>query len=272
MEVQKIFNNKNVAFLFAIIMGTLVGLASVQLCIFFDLSIYGFNIFIIVSPIIAGFVETFISKILTKQTSGAISSIILFIVTNMIGWLFPANPITWNIFTLSGFVLMLQAAFPLTINYLLITIVFLFVYLLGRLGSALETIFIKHRKTTPIKDMEEFESLDILILTNQPDIHIMEYKGLIFSEKVIEFEEKKADEIIEYMGSDLDKRNTLRHYDYTIAKEYMLNDLKKVALKRGANAIIDIEIEYTNFNQHFPPDVLISIYGTAVKLEEKYIN
>jgi uncharacterized protein YbjQ (UPF0145 family) len=47
--------------------------------------------------------------------------------------------------------------------------------------------------------------------------------------------------------------------------------LKKNAEEIGANAIIDIEIEYTNYNQQFPPDVLVAIYGTAVTLEDKYL-
>jgi uncharacterized protein YbjQ (UPF0145 family) len=73
------------------------------------------------------------------------------------------------------------------------------------------------------------------------------------------------------MGSDVSKRNMLRQNDYTIAKEYILNDLKKNAEEIGANAIIDIEIEYTSYNQQFPPDVLVAIYGTAVTLDDKYL-
>ena len=85
--------------IFSIIMGIIVGLLVVYICIIFNLAIWGFNIYLIFAPLIAGFVETYLSQKLTNTTSGAISSIVLFIVTNLIGWLFPAQAITWNVFT-----------------------------------------------------------------------------------------------------------------------------------------------------------------------------
>ncbi|MDO5826525.1 MAG: heavy metal-binding domain-containing protein [Methanosphaera sp.] len=271
MKIYDKITNKNISFLISIIIGTIVGLISVKICTIYNLAIYGFNIYIIISPIIAGFVETYLSKNFTGETSGAISSIILFIITNAMGWIFPANPITWNIFTVGGFILMIQAAFPLTINYLLLALMFLFIYGLGRVGSVLETLFVRRSKITPVNDMQDFVSSDVLVLTNEPQIPINKYHGLIFSEKVIEFEDKKPEEVIDFMGSDVSKKNMLKQHDYTIAKEYMLNDLKLNAEEIGANAIIDIEIEYTNYNQQFPPDVLIAMYGTAVTLDKKYL-
>ena len=271
MSVYDKINNKKLSFLIAIILGTIAGLISVQICIKLNLAIFGFNIYIIISPIIAGFVETFVSKNFTGETSGAISAIILFIITHALGWVFTSNAITWNLFTIAGFILMLQAAFPLTINYMVLALLLLFIYLLGRVGSSLETIFVKRSKITPIADVQEYVSSDVLVLTNEPEIPIKEYHGLIFSEKVIEFEDKKPEEVVEFIGSDVSKKNMLKQQDYAIAKEYMLNDLKKNAEEIGANAIIDIEIEYTNYNQQFPPDVLIAIYGTAVTLDNAYL-
>lgn len=271
MDIHDKKNHKNLSFFIAILIGTIVGLLSVKICMDLNLAIYGFNIYIIISPIIAGFVETYVAKNLSGETSGAISSIILFVVTNAIGWIFPQNPITWNVFTVGGLIMMLQAAFPLAVNYILLALMFLLVYFLGRIGSILETIFVRRSKTTPVVDMKEFESLDILVLTNEPLIPIKEYHGLIFSEKVIEFEDKQLGEKIDFMKSDASNKNVLRQHDYTIAKEYMINELKKNAKEIGANAIIDIEIEYTNYNQQLPPDVLIAIYGTAVTLDDKYL-
>ena len=154
---------------------------------------------------------------------------------------------------------------------MVLALLLLFIYLLGRVGSSLETIFVKRSKITPIADVQEYVSSDVLVLTNEPEIPIKEYHGLIFSEKVIEFEDKKPEEVVEFIGSDVSKKNMLKQQDYAIAKEYMLNDLKKNAEEIGANAIIDIEIEYTNYNQQFPPDVLIAIYGTAVTLDNAYL-
>lgn len=270
--VHKIFSKKNQGFAIAIIIGTIVGIISMKLCIYLNLAIFGFNIYLIISPMIAGFVETYISKKLTHETSGAISAIILFIITNAFGWILSSDPIEWNLFTLGGLVLMFQAAFPLTINYIILAIGFAVVYLFGRMGVIFETILIKHDKTVPVSELSEKRLNDLLILTNEPDIPILEYHGLVFAENVIEFEQKNASERVEYLGSHQDKKSVLKHKDYVMAKKYILNQLELNAKKLGANAIIDIEIEYTNYNQQIPPDMLIAAYGTAVTIENKYMN
>ncbi len=269
---NEMFSKKNQGFAIAIILGTVAGLISMRLCVYFNLAIFGFNIYLIISPIIAGFVETYISKKLTHKTSGAISAIFLFVITNAFGWIFTPNPIKWNIFTFGGLALMFQAAFPLTINYIILAIGFSFVYIFGRIGAIFETILVKHEKTVPVSELPEERLDNLLILTNAPDIPILEYHGLVFAENVIEFEQKNASEKVEYLGSHQDKKSVLKHQDYVLAKKYILNQLELNAKKLGANAIIDIEIEYTNYNQQIPPDMLIAAYGTAVTIENKYVS
>ena len=269
---KKIFSRDNKVFAISIIAGTIVGLISMELCIYLHLAIFGFNIYLIISPLIAGFVETFISKRLIQKSSGAISAIILFVLTNAFGWLFPVNPIKWNIITFGGLALMLQAAFPLTINYLIIIIGFMVVYLFGRIGIIFEAIFVRHEKTVPVKELPEERIGDLLILTNEPDIPIIKYHGLVFAENVIEFEQKNKSDRVDYMSSKISEKHVLKHQDYIMAKKYILNELEINAKHMGANAIIDMEIEYTNFNQQIPPDMLIAAYGTAVTIDEKYIQ
>ena len=48
--------------IFSIIMGIIVGLLVVYICIIFNLAIWGFNIYLIFAPLIAGFVETYLSQ------------------------------------------------------------------------------------------------------------------------------------------------------------------------------------------------------------------
>lgn len=259
--------------IFSIIMGIIVGLLVVYICIIFNLAIWGFNIYLIFAPLIAGFVETYLSQKLTNTTSGAISSIVLFIVTNLIGWLFPAQAITWNVFTIGGIAIMLQAAFPLTVNYILIFLLLLFVYIVGRIGGFIGLLFDKNLFDAPkkISDIGDMDELNILILNNQPKIPIKEYHGLVFAEEIFEFEEKTHNERLEYLGSNLSKKKSIQHRDYLIARDYILLILEKEAVKLNANAIIDIEIEYTNYNQQLPPDMLMAAYGTAVTIDEKYL-
>ena len=58
---NKWLNRKRWA-LIAIIVGTVAGLGSALICIVWNLVIFGFNIMYIVSPLIAGFAETFIAR------------------------------------------------------------------------------------------------------------------------------------------------------------------------------------------------------------------
>ncbi|MBE6493860.1 MAG: YbjQ family protein [Methanosphaera stadtmanae] len=259
--------------IFSIIMGIIVGLISAFICVYFNLAIFGINICIFISPLISGFVEIFFSKRLTNSTTGAISAIILFVITNIIGWLFPTNPIQFNIFTFGGLLVMLQAAFPLTVNYVLIGLFFLIVYVFGFIGGTIASWFTNDNialTTTEIQEIATEEN--VLILTNQPDLPIKEYHGLIFVENIIEFDQKPKKEIIKYMGSTLEQKELLKQQDYIIAQNYILNSLKMKAKEINANAVIDIEIDYTNYNLHIPPDVLITVYGTAVTLDDNYFN
>ncbi|WP_069592759.1 heavy metal-binding domain-containing protein [Methanosphaera sp. WGK6] len=270
---KNMLSKENGQFLFAITTGTLVGLITIVICIHLNLTIIGINIHIFIAPIIAGFIETFISRKLTNKSSGAISAIILFIITNFIGWFFPAQPITWNIFTLGGLLFMLQAAIPLTINYILIAILLGITYLFGIIGGYIAVLLNKNNapQLLCISEIDSVNSSDILVLNNSPEIPIKEYHNLVYAEQVIRFDNKPS-ELVKYAGSKLNEKRRLQHNDYIKAKNYIINEIKKEALSINANAIIDIEIEYTNFNQQLPPDMLIAAYGTAVTIDKKYLN
>lgn len=273
MDLKSIFNRENLLELIPIIIGTGIGLLSVYICLYYNLSVKGFNIHLIVAPLIAGLVETYVAQKMINKSSGAISSIILFVVTNYIGWFHPANPIQFNIFTVGGIILMLQAAFPLTINYILIALAFVVIYVFGKIATAISNRIRGKNPKIRLDDIEFDDSNDnIMILTNQPEIPIKEYLGLIFAEYVVDFDKKDKEERFEYMGSKISTKNDIKRHDYVMARKYILQQLKAKADKMGANAIIDIEIEYTNYNQQIPPDMLMSVYGTAVNIDESYLN
>ncbi|MCI5867547.1 MAG: heavy metal-binding domain-containing protein [Methanosphaera sp.] len=271
---EKLFNKKTGIHLFAIIIGTIAGLLSVEVCLRFNLALFGFNICIILSPVIAGFVETVLARYFTQQTSGAISAIILFIVTNIIGWFFPANPIKFNIFTVGGLLLMIQAAFPLTINCILIGVLLFIVNNIGRCISWIR----RKLNLSGRSNVIEFNAIDdikdeynILIFNEDNGIDIKKYLGMIVVEDIIEFEERSKSEVMDYIGSSLDDKMKIKHDDYLKAKDFIINELKKKAHDIGANAIVNLKVEYTNYNQQLPPDMLIIAYGTAVIIDEKYL-
>lgn len=241
------------------------------LCIYYKLVIYGVNIDVFIAPVIAGFVETFVSMYLRKKSSGAVSAIILFFVTNGIGWLFPTQPLTFNIFTVGGFLLMLQAAFPLLINYLLILLFLLFTYILGLIGSFLGSRFNRNAPLT-IDDIDDVARLTIHVYNSKPDFPIKQYHGLVCAEDVIEFSEKNRKDRIKYIGSTSENKTMIKLKDYSNSRKYILHLLEEEALKLNANAIINVEFEYTNYNQQMPPDIVIAAYGTAVTIDDKYLN
>jgi uncharacterized protein YbjQ (UPF0145 family) len=253
-----------------VFLGTVVGVISVYICILLKLQIFGFNIFFIISPLIAGFVETYVSRELTGKTTGAISAIILFVVTNIMGWIFPAQPIVWNILTVGGLLMMLQAAFPLAINYMIFAILLLNIYIYGLIGEYFASLVqkITGKKTVDYKNLHDYHEFKIPILTNSPDIPIKQYKGIVSAEVVVRFDDKNHQEKLQYLGSDLNKLKSIKELDYQIAEQYVLEKIEQEAIIRESNAIVDLELEYININDRLPPDVLIAATATAVVLSE----
>jgi uncharacterized protein YbjQ (UPF0145 family) len=259
--------------IFSVMTGLWVGMIVMLICTYYHLYIFGVNLDIFIAPLVAGFVETFVSNLTRKKSSGAISAIILFFITNGIGWLFPKTPLTFNIFTVGGFLLMLQAAFPLAINYLIIAIVFAVTYLFGLFGSFIGIKLQKNNSPVlTVSNLEESDVFGIHIFNSKPDLPIEKYHGLVFAEDVIEFEDKKIGERIGYIGSNMEQKQEFKYNDYSVSRRYILHLLEEEAKSIGANAIIDIEFEYTKYNQQLPPDVIVAAYGTAVTIDPKYLN
>ena len=257
----------------SIFTGLLVGLLVTAICALCRLRIFGVNLDIFIAPVVAGFVETFVSNYTRNKSSGAISAIILFIFTNGIGWLFPSQPLTFNIFTVGGFLLMLQAAFPLIINYLIIGIFFLITYLFGLVGGVIGSRFYKNDHSPMlVTDIGEINEFKVKFFNSKPNFPIKEYHGLVFAEDVIDFKEKNHAERLKYIGSTIENKSLLKQQDYSLARKYIVHNLEKEALKLNANAIVELQFEYTNYNQQIPPDVVIAAYGTAVTIEEKYLK
>ena len=139
-------------------------------------------------------------------------------------------------------------------------------------GSIIESFIHKTDKTpVTVSEIDDTYKTRIHIFNSKPDIPIKEYHGLVFAEDVIEFEDKGHRDIIQYMGSTQENKNLLKYNDYAVARKYILHNLEEEALKINANSIIDVQFEYTNYNQQIPPDVVIAAYGMAVTFEEKYL-
>ncbi len=131
----------------AVAAGLGAGLLSAILSVRFQLVVFGFNIMYIVSPLLAGFVESYIAGRKYGASTGAVSAILVFFAVNIYGWFFPAEPIEWNVFTVGGLMLAFQAAFPTAVNFLLAAII---TYLLGLAGKGVGDLLVPKNGSIPL--------------------------------------------------------------------------------------------------------------------------
>jgi len=184
---------------FCIAMGTLVGLISLFLFYLFNLTIFGFNIGLILSPLIAGYVETYLANKIYNKTTGAVSAFLLFIITVLYGFIYINTGLGLNLITIGSAAVILQAAFPTLINYFLIVVVLgvisyifgIFKTILKNIRHFLRKIWFKILKKEYVEETSEMDydqemgrvdvnNLGILFLsiTSIPDNQIKEFKGV----------------------------------------------------------------------------------------------
>ncbi|GAB4313837.1 MAG: hypothetical protein Kow0019_13300 [Methanobacteriaceae archaeon] len=260
----------------AVLIGTLAGFISAVICVYGNLVIFGFNIMFIISPLIAGFVETYIARAKYGKSTGAISAILIFILINVYGWVFPKNPITINLFTLGGLALMIQAAFPIFINFL-IFVVFIGVlsYIFGYIGNLisklLEKLGKKKKKTTkePVSEVKMAEILKLgvkpLTTSQVSGKKISEYLGVVEGEALLELQDdeevSKLEKIQGKVGDDF-------LIDLENARNKALKDMIVAAKELGANTVTEISINYSEVGGIKEKMVLVSLNGTAVIIED----
>ncbi|AXV37114.1 MAG: hypothetical protein CIT01_02300 [Methanobacterium sp. BRmetb2] len=262
----------------AVLIGTLAGFISAVICAYGNLVIFGFNIMFIVSPLIAGFVETYIARAKYGKSTGAISAILIFVLINIYGWIFPKNPITLNLFTLGGLALMIQAAFPIFINFL-IFVVFIgaLSYIFGYIGSLISRLMEKLGRGKKPSEIQEIPSEvvtmdDILKLGVKPlttshvgGKKIVEYLGIVRGEDLLELHDEKEVSKLEKIQGQVGS-NFLINIENTrnTALKSMMIDAKKL----GANAVTEISINYSEIGGLKEKQVLVSLSGTAVVFED----
>lgn len=259
----------------AVFLGILVGFFSAYLCIIWHLVIFGFNIMYIVSPLLAGLVETFIARQKYGRSTGAISALLTFLLINIYGWLLPGyfldptkQPATLSFFTLIAIVLTIQAAFPILVNYIL------FVVLVGisiKLVNLHSKILGKPQKITENKELvkSDFISVDDLAVpmvsqSDTDDGKIKTYIGLVTGEAVAK---EKA---VEGRFSKLMKLIKPVQLD-----DVYLSDARKLAVSRmmneaksmGANSVSDVSIDFISVGGVQGNATIVTASGTAIEYE-----
>jgi uncharacterized protein YbjQ (UPF0145 family) len=263
----------------AIIIGFAVGFLSAFICVAYHLVIFGFNIMYIISPLIAGVVETIIARRKYGKTTGAISALLIFILINIYGWLlpgwiYPKEPATLSLITLIAILLMLQAAFPTLINYILIVfgvgtlrrIIEFLVFLPAKIQRAPPESMEKEIITGPSPDETFLDELDIPLLTVPPveSGKIKKHLGLVTGLAVAEEEEPE--------GRLLKLSKIIQPVQL---EDIHLGEARKVAISRmleeaesiGADRVIEVLIDYVSMAGLQGSAIIVTATGTAVLYE-----
>jgi Uncharacterized conserved protein len=274
-SVLNFLKDKRWAF-FAILLGFAAGFLSALICVIWELKIFGFNILFIVSPLIAGFVETYVAQRTYGKSTGAISALLIFIFINAYAWLLPQDPIVLNFFTLGGLALMIQAAFPILINYLLF-VVFLGVltYAIGYVGNLLSKATNKVLRKTPESEVnldpeDESESLlkspqlsfmddlevPLVSLPHMDGGKITKHIGLVIGEAMVNGNSEGT--------SKLSTKPQLDGMSLNEAKESALLQMLDNAYKMGANSVVEVLIDYNSIGGLKGSSIIVTATGTAV--------
>lgn len=231
----------------------------------------------IVSPLIAGYVEAYIARRKYGRSTGAISALLIFIIINAYSWLFPKDPIVLNLFTLGGLALMIQAAFPILINYILF-VVFLgtITWVIGYLGNFLSNMTDKIiRRSSDEKDDEtgkepglEGATSDFLDSLESPIStvpylsagNIVKHLGMVVGEAVVGEKESKG-------ISKIISQDKLDEVEMSEARERAIAKLLEEAEKIGGNTVVEVSIDYNSVGGLSGSATIVTATGTAVLYE-----
>ena len=244
--------NSDKAF-YSIALGTFAGLLTYYLFLYGDIAVFGWNLGLLFSPLVAGYVETIVAQKLIGESIGGISAFILFLVTVIYGFIIDNNSLGYNLITVGSLIVIIQAAAPTFVNYFgIVVIISILSYFTGffkKLTDAIDN-YIRKLIGKPKKTVEEIplfddkasneriNSLDFIFMTNN-NPKTFEYENLGYY----------------YTTTTIERNTHLLHLSPENVEKKHLNDLKKgkdeclIRLsdeikKAGGNGIIDLEINY----------------------------
>lgn len=256
-EIDKIEMGKA---LLCISVGTAVGLIVYGIFLFFHIDIFGWNLGLIFAPLAAGYGETILANRVIGENIGAISAFILFIDTTFYSFILKNPTLGWNLITAGSILVILQAAFPTLINFILMVVVG------GILSNFVKTIKIYENKIKKIiKNQQVFKwegeqytfdadslpvydelessqllnSFDFYFITSS-DMNDIKHENLrqFHSEVIVE----KDTSIIQ---SEPEKTEYLQLIRIKDGKDECLMKLATQIKKEGGNGILDLSINYS---------------------------
>ena len=280
LGVTKTLKEKRWAII-AIVLGILVGFISAFLCIILHLVIFGFNIMYIISPLMAGVVETVIARRKYGKSTGAISALITFLLINIYGWFLPGSfvdptkePASLSFITIIAIILTLQAAFPILMNYILFVmslsiirrIIGAMVFLPSRIRGKPPESLVKEEISEPSADELFLDEL-VIPLVSVPNVGTGKIKkniGLVTGEAIAE--EKETLGLVNKLNNILEP-TVLEDVNLGEARKEAMSRMLKNAKLMGANTVIEVIIGYVSMGGLLGGVLLVTATGTAVIYE-----
>lgn len=243
----------------SIAVGTAAGTFVYWVFMYLSIDIFGWNLGLIFAPLVAGYVETIVARRLVGEGIGAISAFILFIDTTFYSFILRNPTLGANIITAGAIVVILQAAFPTLINYILLVVVGGFISgFANKIKNAEKKIIyhIKHQKifrweaenveipvnVVPVFDENKsnitLNSLDFYFLTGT-DMTLRSYETIGIYEYDVIIDKKVK--IIKLDPEQLEEEQLKNIKD---GKDKCLINLADKVKKAGGNGIIDLTITY----------------------------
>lgn len=262
----------------AIFMGIIVGFFSAFLCVLYNLVIFGFNIMYIISPLMAGFVETIIARKKYGKSTGAISAILTFILINLWGWFFLGivtnDPVAFNIITIIAIVLTIQAAFPILMNYVLFVIglslirkiIETLIYIPSKIQRKPPEVEVENELNMPSADEIFLDELTIP-LVSIPQIENGKIKstvGLVTGEAIAK--EKETEGLLSKLTSIIQPIKMEDIYLGEARKDAISRMLENAKLI-GANTVVEVMVGYVSIGGLQGNAFIVTATGTAVIYE-----
>lgn len=264
--------------LIAIGLGVAVGFLSALICVRWNLIIFGFNIMYIVSPLLAGFVETIIARKKYGKSTGAISALITFLLINIYGWfVYPRiakEPVTLSLITIVAIALTIQAAFPILVNYILSVVALgtlrrfieFLVYLPARIQGKNDTAIKEGVINEPSVDEIFLDELTQPLLSVYPadGRKIKKYMGVVGGEAVAEEKESKG--IVSKLNHII-QPSPMEDMNLGEARKLAISRMLEEANYMGANSVVEVLVNYVSMGGLQGSVFIVTATGTAVLCE-----
>ena len=236
-----------------ILAGTLSGIFVYGIFLFLHIAIFGWNLGLIFAPLIAGYVETELANKIIGEDIGAISAFILFAYTTFYSFILKNPTLGFNLITIGSIAVILQAAFPTLINYILVVVVLGAIsYILGIFKRITHEIKRRIHKdlgkpTETVETILVFDEDASNKRINENDFVYMTSTDLIDSkyDNLGVFTSTTLVEIDKHLvHTDHVKNEKEKLYMLKEGKDESILKLAEKIKSHGGNGVVDLEIQY----------------------------